>query len=1521
MNTALSNQLAEQWRDALSNYCIHHVMPDVLQASALNMVTPEHLNKYVLLDTQVTSAVTTSFLAEALACVQTYINGVFYNIEPGYDAALPQELRTFWQQGMANYSIWAAYQMLEDYPENYIRPELRFDKTELFQTLENELAQSKITDAAVQKALVNYLSGYELQNSIRVQSGYIDYAGPQGDEGQFVGYTLANSDYYLLGCDTASPPKYYWRKVAVRLDQHSNYVQPDAWSEWQAITMPPTASVVEARLVVFCGRLHLVWLHQEAPREIEDGTKEHYDLKVQLMYLGLDNQWSTPELLLSHSKQVDKGTDPLEDADNRLLALALGKAQGSDDQLYVAWVERDGLRGVVQRDVLKRAAPAADVIGKPDRDALLEVFADPVGGLAFQRRITSARKEPVKVKPLPDNDRHLSVEVSLAAHLGDTYTLHVKGCSSKVEPVPIPASVYLSSVGLLVISSEVYVEVYTGPSGTLSLRCFIGMKPTFEKLDLQHKGKPITSVLSSDFHRGRYGWYEAEVDLNNFDIQLLGYKASDIREGAGFTFSVDGSPQRPLASYNNFITGLAEKMATRDFTVTIDGEAFGAQPLTLNGKATSAWRSKKLESGAATITVKFASDRESAAFVVELGDLTKTGEAPIIARQSSGTDFLVVRLKQNEDSYRDVTSRLNSQHVTDLINRAQASPQAVFAWDAQLLQEPAYDSKDVGATYQGWQRADDSPKVEYFDANGLYLRELFFHVPHLIASRLQVEERFEDARRWLGLVFDPQRKQEATEQAGVDYWRCAWLLQDDTEASGLEHQLADPHAIALHAPSHYRKAVFIQCVQLLIDEADLLYRRQTRDSLANAWLLYTMAADLMGEAPDARAIDTWQPKPVEELLESAGGGETRLLEHAHAVQPADLPKQLETFAWAGVAAHPAFRAPVNQQLLDIWGLLARRFHNLRRFLTLDGQPMQLPLYAPPANPFDLLLARMGGNASLAHLQGYRTVVPPYRFRTLLAKAQETVAILMQFGEQLRGFMEMQERSEQEELQFSQAADIAGCVIAMQEQLYQQQCKNETLLEAQKTAVDKRREHYQKLRDENVSAMEIAVIALQSVSSAVNSAGSALVGAGYLLNSPPNVFGTSTGGQKLGNPLIATGTGMYALGGVGELGAKIMQDCEMYRRRRQEWSLQVTMADGELSVLDAQIAAQAHATSAAKAGWDHSCKAWEQAKAMYDFHQRKLTNANLYSWLRSQASTWHAALFDVAVSLCNSAEACWQYETGHYDKRIIRTPVWQADRWGLNAAGELRLDLQRLEAEALLRNERHLEIRKTVSLQALLLDDEPLLFDKDGDPINDWTGLLTALRTHGELAFHLSQSLYDRDYPGHYMRRLHSMAVSLPALLGPYQNVRATLTQTQSSLMIRPDINAVNFLTPRALRDGDGRNVMISLRPNQQVCLSTGSQDLGLVTASDADDRYLPFEGTGAVSRWHLQFPLPESQAELLEGLSDIVLDVRYFALPGGGQFTRDVKALLDQLAVTRSPSPLSMQPQAGDDHVQTLLSE
>ncbi|WP_323114791.1 neuraminidase-like domain-containing protein [Pseudomonas guariconensis] len=1521
MSNALTHKLAEQWRDALSAYVIHHVLSDQSQAASLNMMTAEHLDRYFLLDTQVTSAVTTSYLAQALATTQTYINAIISNLEPGYDQDLDPAVISFWQQAMSNYSLWAGYQMLEDYPENYIRAEMRLDKTELFKTLENDLSQGKINDANVQNALLTYLKHYEHQNSIRSQSGYIDYRGDHADDAPFDGYTFANSDYYLLGKDAATPTSYYWRKVAVRLDQTSTAIQPDAWTQWQTIAMPAGSTVILARLVLFCGRLHLVWLHHGEPvpeppvqeREEEPENEfERYTLKLEIMHLGLDNQWSTPETLWTMTTDpIEKG-QPLNTAEYRLLALAVARAHGSDDELCVALRgERNTELFSVQRDVLKRKAPEHLAFGAASRARLFDHFEDQGDNLAFQRRITNSKWAIRSVTRAAGFDPFLSLEALLEEQDDAKYHLRLRGRSWEVKTTPKPVAVYVSRILKVADGVWMRAQVRTTPKGNVEFRCMTNKAPQFQVVRLTHpvEGAGV-DLLGTAFETNVFGWYEhsGEVEADKLPDALAAYDVQGVREGAGFSVQVGVAEAQVLENASNFITVHALTSMSEEMKFMVGKADAWTGTFLLNGYAATPWVTQGWEPEEGntepeiTVTLGLATKEEvgtfATTFTLKMGLVANISNAtmPYIARQASGTDFLVFENIGAGETREPLVARLNSQHVPDLINRAQASPHAVFDWDAQHLREPAFVKGASSKTYGGWLRTQDDAPMNAYDANGLYLRELFFHVPHLVASRLQEEERYEEARRWLGLIFDPQRKQPSTENPGREYWNCAWIMDDRTSASGLEHQLLDPHTIALHAPSHYRKAIFDQYVHLLIGEADLNYRQPTRDSLANAWLLYRRAADLMGEAPNARTINTWQPKTVSQLL-GASRGEQLLACQAQVRAPADLPKRLATFVWTGVAAHEAFRLPVNQHLIDTWQLLEQRFYNLRHYLTIDGQPLLLPLYAPAANPFDLLMARMGGNASLSHLMGYRTVVPPYRFRTIVGKAHEVVTALIQFGEQLRGLMEQEERTELEALQFQQAAEIASYTIGIQEQLYQQQRKSEDVLQAQRTATELRQAHYTKLYEDHISGGEYAAMSLHGIGRTLICAGTGVSGLAHLAEMAPNTFGLANGGMRYKAPMTAIGQGMQAVGGQMTTAAELLRETEGYRRRRQEWQLQAKLAGKELQVLDKQLGAQQHATLAAEQALAHSRKALAHTQQLYAYYQNKSTSVALYRWLRSQVATLQATLFDVAVSLCNSAEACWQFETGQFDKRIIRAPIWQADRYGLNAGNELRLDLHRLESEALLRNERHLEVHKTLSLQALV--DKGLVFTRDGAPVEAGTRLSDLLSEHGELDFTLSETLFNEDYPGHYLRRLHSVALSMPALLGPYQNIRATLTQKQSRLLVKPDIEGVKFLTPKATRadeQGDGRNVMMSLRARQQVCLSTANQDTGLVSNPEADDRYRPFEGTGAVSDWHLQFPRHTHQAATLASLSDIIVEVRYFALHGGPLFEEAVEELLEDAA-------------------------
>ncbi|MGE8356563.1 MAG: hypothetical protein ACN6N0_09250, partial [Microvirgula sp.] len=267
---------------------------------------------------------------------------------------------------------------------------------------------------------------------------------------------------------------------------------------------------------------------------------------------------------------------------------------------------------------------------------------------------------------------------------------------------------------------------------------------------------------------------------------------------------------------------------------------------------------------------------------------------------------------------------------------------------------------------------------------------------------------------------------------------------------------------------------------------------------------------------------------------------------------------------------------------------------------------------------------------------------------------------------------------------------------------------------------------------------------------------------------------------------------------------------------------------------------------------------------------------LDQWLIGKMSTLYSSAYQAVQALCLGTQASWQYELGDYQTTFIDANAWDDSHKGLTAGDTLTFNLQQMESAYLQRNERRLEIVKTAALSTLIGADwkSSMVADTGSDT------------SYIDIA--IDEALLDNDYPGHYQRQLTSVSLTLPATVGPYQDIRATLAQTSSSVLLTADIAGVQYLLDST--QGSAANVMTNLRPSQQIVLSTGLNDAGQFVLDMHDQRYLPFEGTGAVSNWRLTFPHASStdQTNLISSLTDIIVQLRYTAKDGGPAFAKAV---------------------------------
>jgi hypothetical protein len=321
----------------------------------------------------------------------------------------------------------------------------------------------------------------------------------------------------------------------------------------------------------------------------------------------------------------------------------------------------------------------------------------------------------------------------------------------------------------------------------------------------------------------------------------------------------------------------------------------------------------------------------------------------------------------------------------------------------------------------------------------------------------------------------------------------------------------------------------------------------------------------------------------------------------------------------------------------------------------------------------------------------------------------------------------------------------------------------------------------------------------------------------------------------------------------------------------------------------QVEAQRHAVTAARTNLAQTLRANAQALAVYNFLKKRASNAELFGWMLGQLKALHYQAYDAVISLCLSAQASLNAETGDYDAQIPLPNVFLEQRHGLTAGEHLRAHLLRMEREYLQRYERRQELVKTVSLRKLFNDKV------DPQPgIASWDVALAQLQTTGTLEFQLTQLLFDRDHPGHFCRQINSVEVDLPVLTGPYEDPRGGLQQISSKTATRATTQSVQYLhKPGDVAPGD---VLINLRSGQQIVLSVGIADNGL-TAMKPDEGLLnPFENTGAVSKWKLFFPwhLKQPQKDMLLSMTDCIVRIRYTAKVGEPTFVSKVIDLVDE---------------------------
>lgn len=325
---------------------------------------------------------------------------------------------------------------------------------------------------------------------------------------------------------------------------------------------------------------------------------------------------------------------------------------------------------------------------------------------------------------------------------------------------------------------------------------------------------------------------------------------------------------------------------------------------------------------------------------------------------------------------------------------------------------------------------------------------------------------------------------------------------------------------------------------------------------------------------------------------------------------------------------------------------------------------------------------------------------------------------------------------------------------------------------------------------------------------------------------------TTGGQQASNVANSGAKAYEVLASVFNMIVSLSGTMGSYERRWDEWKLQEQLADKELLQIEKQLlAADIRYQIAEKELENHEIQR-ENTQEVHSYMQNKFTNEELYTWMVSEISTVYFQCYQLAYEAARRAEMAYRFERGLTDSSFVRFGQWDSLRRGLMAGERLQLDLRRLEMAYLNENRREYELTKHISLLSL----NPLA--------------LIALKETGQCEILLPEMLFDLDYPGHYMRRIKTVSISIPCVIGPYNNVNCTLTLLNNKIRIS-NSSAGSYPENMEAEGGDTRFIN-NFAPMQSIATSSAQADSGLFELNFRDERYLPFEGAGAISRWRIE---------------------------------------------------------------------
>jgi hypothetical protein len=799
----------------------------------------------------------------------------------------------------------------------------------------------------------------------------------------------------------------------------------------------------------------------------------------------------------------------------------------------------------------------------------------------------------------------------------------------------------------------------------------------------------------------------------------------------------------------------------------------------------------------------------------------------------------------------------------------------------------------------------------------IYLDEALYFMPVEIALRLSSSSRY-------SLALDCFRAVYEYDRPGGPLPVINKLVLDGVGVSSFDRELdwlrdpLDPHAIAETRRGSYLKFTLLSVIQCLLLAADAEFARATAESIPRARELYLEALELLGAqlltagVPSCESIigalevqigdydDAWVWHDIQlrllairdyadlsKTVKAIGGvlagdqpvrdrlaavvamiEEVRAAARGHRNGRTVVGLARDSRSYARKAMNAALASPVASRWINdvsrfrggIYSLdqipapmfgvcvppnpivevfrrhASTNLQKIRSCRSIAGLEMEVEPYAAPTGtvgPDEVVDA-------VRQLQGRPALQPlPYRYSTLVERARQLVEICRQIEASMLSALESRDRTAYDEIKARQDLALTQAGVQLRDLQLNQANDGVVTATLQRGRAELQATHFRSLIDFGLTPNEQAAMAAHL---------------------------TATSLQTI--PVLGGSVGSGAAGL-----AQHYATAASYERREQEWQAQEALAQQDVRIGDqqinqardtAQIAAQERLIAGMQA---------EHAETLLDFiATKRFGNADLYDWMSGILEQIYRFFLQQATSMAQLAEAQLAFERQETLPVFIQADYWEparasldagegdpvaaaiaaaiaasgqaSDRRGLTGSVRLLRDLTELDQYAFRTNQRKLQLSKTLSLAQL----DPIAFQR--------------FRETGVLRFATPLSLFDRDFPGHYLRLIRRVRTSVIALIPPTEGIHATLGTTGPT---------------RVVVAGSDFPTSVVRRGPESVSLTSPMNATGLFELDAQPEMLVPFEFLGVDAMWEFRLAKPANRIDY-DTVADVLFAVDYTAL-------------------------------------------